>query len=78
MTAADDDEERSLRIELMAADIENKRADTDYKRTLRRWEPWKVIIAATAATAALAGFAGYRIGVATPPPAPIIIQMPSK
>lgn len=41
-------------------------------------EPWKVIIAATAATAALAGFAGYRIGVATPPPAPIIIQVPAK
>jgi hypothetical protein len=57
---------------LMAADIENKHADTEYKRTLRRWEPWKVIIGAVAATAALAGFVGYKVG--SIPAAPIVIQ----
>jgi len=68
--------EQDLRIEQMQTDIENKRADTEYKRTMRRWEPWKVIVATVAATAALAGFVGYKVG--TIPPVPIIIQVPSK
>ena len=46
-----DDEEQRLRIELMAADIENKRADTDYKRTMMRWEPWKAMAVAAGAGA---------------------------
>jgi hypothetical protein len=54
------------------AHIENMEADTDYKRTLTRWEPWKVIITAVVAAAAIAGFVGYKIG--SIPPAPIIIQ----
>lgn len=67
-----EEDERRLRIELMQADIENKRIDSDYKRTMRRWEPWKVIITAIAAAAALGGVVGYKIG--STPPAPIIIQ----
>jgi hypothetical protein len=63
--------------EQMTADIENKRADTDYKRTMLRWEPWKAILAAVAATAALAGFTGYKIGTVTPPTPPIIINIPA-
>ena len=60
----------------MQADIENKRADTNYKITLTRLEPWKTILAVTAAIAVLvgvvAGLVGYKIG--STPPAPIIIQ----
>ena len=54
--------------------------DSDYKRGLVRWEPWKVMIAAIGATAVLfgvlGGLAGYKIG-STPPPAPIVIQVPA-
>ena len=46
-----DEREQDLRIELMAADIENKRADTDYKRTMMRWEPWKAMAVAAGAGA---------------------------
>jgi hypothetical protein len=67
-----EDEERRLRIELMQADIENKRADTDYKRGLLRFEPWKIVIAAFAAGGIIFGALGYKIG--STPPAPIIIQ----
>lgn len=48
---SDDHIEQQLRIELMAADIENKRADTDYKRTMMRWEPWKAMAVAAGAGA---------------------------
>lgn len=53
MAAADDadEERRLLQIEQMAADIENKRADTDYKRTMMRWEPWKAMAVAAGAGA---------------------------
>lgn len=47
-----EDEERRLRIELMQTDIENKRADTDYKRGLLRFEPWKIAFTAFGAGAA--------------------------
>lgn len=46
-----DEQEQQLRIEQMAADIENKRADTDYKRTMMRWEPWKAMAVAAGAGA---------------------------
>lgn len=45
-------EEHRLRIELMQADIENKRADSDYKRGLLRFEPWKIAFTAFGAGAA--------------------------
>ncbi|HSR78755.1 MAG TPA: hypothetical protein VLN57_19425 [Xanthobacteraceae bacterium] len=52
-----------MRIELMQADIENKRADTDYKRGLLRFEPWKLGFAAfgagAAVMAALVALLGY-------------------
>jgi hypothetical protein len=51
--AVTEDEERQLRMELMRADIENKRADTEYKRGLLNYEPWKLILAAFGAGAAL-------------------------
>ena len=50
---ADDDDERRLRIELMAADIENKRADTVYKQTITTWEPWKALAVAAGAGATI-------------------------
>jgi hypothetical protein len=53
--AADDDkpdptelDERRLRMELMRGDIENKQADTRYKRRLADWEPWKAMAIAQA------------------------------
>lgn len=49
----EDDEERRLRIELMQADIENKRTDTRYKKTLADWEPWKAMAVAAGAGATL-------------------------
>ena len=48
-----EDEERQLRIELMQADIDNKRADTAYKRKLADWEPWKAMAVAAGAGATL-------------------------
>jgi hypothetical protein len=48
-----DEEERRLRIELMQADIENKRIDTRYKKTLADWEPWKAMAVAAGAGATL-------------------------
>jgi hypothetical protein len=43
-----------LEIELMAAEIANKHADTDLKREQVRWEPWKALSAAFAAGIAVA------------------------
>jgi hypothetical protein len=59
----------------MEADIENKQADTRYKLTLTRVEPWKLVIAAIIAAAAIGGLAGYKLG--SPPPQQIIIQQPA-
>jgi len=42
------------------AHIENMEADTEYKRGLLKYEPWKVVITALAAGAALAA-AGITI-----------------
>jgi hypothetical protein len=58
------------------AHIENMEADTRYKVTLTRIEPWKTIIAALIAVAAIFGFLGYKIG-SQPVPAPIVIQVPA-
>ena len=41
--------------DLMAAQIENLRADTDYKRGLLAWEPWKVAVGAFLSGAATLG-----------------------
>lgn len=48
-----EDDERRVRIELMQADIDNKRADTAYKRGLLRYEPWKLGFTAFGAGAAV-------------------------
>jgi hypothetical protein len=37
----------------MRADIANKKADTEYKRGLLRYEPWKVALTGLGAGAAL-------------------------
>ena len=37
----------------MQADIENKVADTSYKQTITRWEPWKALTVAFGAGATL-------------------------
>jgi hypothetical protein len=37
----------------MEADIENKQADTRYKRRLADWEPWKAMAPAAGAGATL-------------------------
>jgi hypothetical protein len=51
-----------LRIEQMKADIANKEADTDYKRGLMRWEPWKVLAAGLGAGA---GIMAAAVAIAT-------------
>jgi hypothetical protein len=48
-----DEEQRQLRIDQMRADIANKNADTEYKRGLLRYEPWKVALTGLGAGAAL-------------------------
>jgi hypothetical protein len=58
--------ERRIRIELMQADIANKIADTEYKKGLLEYEPWKVMATVMLATASvftvLGGIVGYLIG----------------
>ncbi len=48
------DEDRTLRVALMKADIANKKADTDLKQEQLRWEPWKALSAAFGAGLAVA------------------------
>jgi hypothetical protein len=55
----------------MQAANENRPADTDYKRGLLRFAPWKIVIAAFAAAGIIFGALGYKLGSTTPP---IIIQ----
>jgi hypothetical protein len=38
--------EQRLRMQLMEADLMNKRADTEYKQTLTKGEVYKIVIAA--------------------------------
>jgi hypothetical protein len=61
-----EDDERRLRIELLHAEVENKRA---YKRRLLR----KTVIAAFAAGGIIFGALGYKLG--STPPAPLYIQL---
>jgi hypothetical protein len=49
------DEERRLKILIMRAELDNKRADTEHKRGLAKYEPWKVVIGAFTAGAAVVG-----------------------
>lgn len=63
----------------MSADIENKKADTEYKRGLLRFEPWKIVITAVAAGGILGGAivgALSYVGRQPQPPTPIVIQLP--
>ena len=45
----------------MEAANENRPADTDYKRGLLRFAPWKIVIAAFAAAAIIFGALGYKL-----------------
>ena len=54
--------ERELKVAQMRADIENKQADTDYKKGLIKYEPWKVVVSAFAASAAVFGVIGGVLG----------------
>ena len=56
----------------MQAANENRPADTDYKRGLLRFEPWKIVIAAFAAAGIIFGAIGYKLDSIPPPP--IVIQ----
>jgi hypothetical protein len=49
------DEERQLRIELMATQIDKNRLDIDRVRQEMRWEPWKALAGILVAVAAMAG-----------------------
>ncbi|HXC30651.1 MAG TPA: hypothetical protein VNV38_22055 [Stellaceae bacterium] len=51
----------------MEAANENRPADTDYKRGLLRFAPWKIVIAAFAA-AIIFGALGYKLDSIPPPP----------
>lgn len=57
-----EDEERELRMQLMAADIANKQVDTAYKRRLTDYEPWKLVAAGILAGA---GAMGALVGLLT-------------
>jgi hypothetical protein len=57
----------------MQAANENRPTDTDYKRGLLRFEPWKIVIAAFAAAGIIFGALGYKLS--STPPAPIIQQL---
>ena len=59
----DDSEERELRISLMKADLQNKAVDTDYKKGLMLWEPWKVLALGLGAGAGLLAASVSILGV---------------
>jgi hypothetical protein len=59
-----EDEDRALRMEQMRADIANKTADTEYKRGLLRYEPWKLVLTTgVSALLAVAAAVGAGVGV---------------
>lgn len=74
-----EEELNELWTQQMAADIENKRADTEYKRGLMRFEPWKIVITALAAGGVVGGalVGGLSYLGHTPAPAPIVITLPA-
>jgi hypothetical protein len=51
----DAEEEWELKMAVMRADLANKAADTDYKRGLLKYEPWKIVLAAFLSGAATLG-----------------------
>ena len=61
-----DIEEREWKMAQIRADIANKEADTDFKRSAARSEPYKMMAAMVGATAAifgtLFGILGYILG----------------
>jgi hypothetical protein len=65
-----EDEEKLRKQELLMADL-------DLRRKQGFWETPRHIILLVGATAAIAGALGYKIGQ-TPPPAPIIINLPAQ
>jgi hypothetical protein len=55
------DDERKERLAM--AQISNLDADTDYKRGLLRFEPWKIVIASAAAGGALVAGGAAALGL---------------
>jgi len=51
----DAEEEWELKMAVMRADLANKTADTEYKRGLLKYEPWKIVLAAFLSGAATLG-----------------------
>lgn len=82
MMDAIDDEERRLKMDQMRADIAKKQADSEYKRGLLRFEPWKLVLTAFVAGGALVGGMTALLGYLAPhypPPASLqMIQLPTK
>jgi hypothetical protein len=76
VTTYTDDDERRLKVELMIADIDNKRADTEYKHGLLRWEPWRLVITAVAAGGVIGGALVGGLSYLGRQPTPIVIQLP--
>jgi RsiW-degrading membrane proteinase PrsW (M82 family) len=51
----DAEQEWELKMAVMQAELENKRADTAYKNGLLKYEPWKVVLASFLSGAAVLG-----------------------
>lgn len=47
----------------MQADIANKRADSEYKQGLLRFEPWKIVVTAFAAGGAVVAGTAAAMGL---------------
>jgi hypothetical protein len=59
----DAEQEWELKMAVMQADLENKTADTTYKRRLGDYEPWKLVLASASAGAALFGASAALMGL---------------
>lgn len=66
----------------MKADIANKQADTEYKKGLLRFEPWKIVLGGFAAGATVVGaivaLEGYLNPRAPAFPPGTVITIPAK
>jgi hypothetical protein len=59
----DAEAEWELKMAVMQADLENKRADTTLKRRLGDYEPWKIVLASMTAGAAMLGSGAALLGL---------------
>lgn len=58
-----DAERQELKDQIMQAELANKTADTEYKRGLLRFEPWKIVVTAFAAGGALVAGTAAAMGL---------------